>query len=237
MDHFYSDLHFDLPDKRPFVACNMVMSLDGKVTRGGVLQPGSLGSAFDLHTMRVIRSHFDAVLAGGSTVRQHPFYLGVPPELEHARCEKGLAFQPLSVVLTGSGRLDPGAPLFQDSPRPPVIIASAEGAANLPEEIKNRAVVEVLEQSSPDAICALLWQKHQVRRLLVEGGPSTNFQFMQSRLLDEIFITLAPRLVGLRTDLTLAMGDDILPWPQDTELVSVHRQGSELFLRYRFRWE
>jgi riboflavin-specific deaminase-like protein len=236
-EHFYNQLEFELPQRRPFVACNMVMSLDGRVTAGGSLRPGSIGSSFDAATMHVIRSHFDAVLSGGNTVRQHPFYLGVPEELERLRQARGLAFQPLSVVLTRSGRLDAHAPLFERPPRPPIIITTAAGAANLPQAVKEQSVVEIVAEPTPENISSLLWAKHQVQRLLVEGGPSVNFQFMQARLLDELFLTLAPKLVGLRTDFTLAMGDELLPKPREAQLVSVHKQGQELFLRYRFRWE
>ncbi|MGI6159946.1 MAG: RibD family protein [Limnochordia bacterium] len=234
--HFYSDLQFELPETRPLVACNMVMSLDGKVTSGGALQPGSIGSAFDLQTMQVIRSHFDAVLSGGNTVRQHPYYLGVSAELEHARKERGLASQPLSVVLTRSGSLNPGTPLFKNPPRPPIVLTGAAGAASLAPEIKAKAAVDIMEELSPSSICQLLFQKYGVRRLLVEGGPSVNYQFMQAQLLDELFLTLAPTLVGLRTDLTLAMGSEVLAKPREAELVSLNQHGQELFLRYRFRW-
>lgn len=235
-DHFYAQLEFPVPEKRPFIACNMVMSLDGKVTAGGTLKPGSIGSSFDLKTMQVIRSHFDAVLSGGNTVRQHPFYLGVPRELESIREERGLAPQPLSIVLTGSGQLDPRTPLFQNPPRTPVIVTSPEGAANLPPSIRTCAVVEILKEPSPWQIAQLLLEKYRVQRLLLEGGPSTNFQFMQAKLLDELFLTLAPRLIGLRSDLTPAMGDSLLPEPQEAELLSANRHGQELFLRYRFTW-
>lgn len=236
-EHFYTQLDFTTPRGRPLIACNMVMSLDGKVTAGGRLEPGSIGSTFDLHTMHMIRSHFDAVLSGGNTVRQHPFYLGVPTELERIRLERGLAFQPLSIVLTGSGRVDAQTPLFTQAPRPPIIITSRAGAASLPGELKAKAEVEILEEAAPANIAALLYAKHGVRRLLVEGGPSVNYQFMQARLLDELFITLAPKLIGLRTDFTLAMGDDLLPQPEQAELLSIHQHGQELFLRYRFQWK
>ncbi|HAI52622.1 MAG: dihydrofolate reductase family protein [Limnochordia bacterium] len=236
-EHFYSQLTWELPGSRPLIACNMVMSLDGKVTAGGALKPGSLGSPFDLETMHVIRSHFDAVLSGGQTVRQHPFYLGVPAELEGARRAKGLAFQPLSIVLTRSGQLQPDTPLFQNPPRPPLIITTPEGAASLPPEIEASSMVETLAEPTPAAVAQLLWEKHGVKRLLVEGGPSVNFQFMQAQILDELFITLAPKLVGLLSDLTLAMGGQLLPQPREVELLSVHRHGQELFLRYRLHWQ
>ena len=233
--HFYQALAFEKPPERPLVACNMVTSLDGKVTADGT-QPKSLGSAFDLGTMGIIRSHFDAVLAGGNTIRLHPYYLGVPARLERGRQEKGLASQPLTVLLTRSGDLDPTSSLFTKAPRPPVIITSAQGAENLPVAIIEQAQIEVMENAIPQAILQLLQDKYQVQRLLVEGGPSVNYQFMQAKLLDELFLTLHPSLIGKRTDLGLSAGDQVLELPETIKLLSVNQHDDELFLRYRITW-
>lgn len=234
--HFYAELEFKQPQRnKPVIACNMVTSLDGKVTAGGT-QPASLGSSFDLRTMGVIRSHFDAVLAGGNTIRLHPYYLGVPSSLEGTRKQKGLAFQPLTVLLTRSGNLDPQSKLFTNPPRPPVIITSREGARNLASSIQEQSSLETLEDATPQAIVTLLQEKYDVGRLLVEGGPSVNFQFMQAKLLDELFLTLHPSLIGNRSDLSLSAGDDVLQAAANIHLLSVNRQGDELFLRYRITW-
>lgn len=236
--HFYEHLEFATPhEERPLTACNMVASLDGKVTSGGTLQPGSLGSSFDRMTMNVIRSHFDAVLTGGNTARQHPFYLGVPTHMETTRERKGLVAQPLTVLLTKSGNLDPQSPIFANPPRPPIIMTSAKGYRNLHATIKSQSMIEVIrDHQGPQEIGARLWSKYQVRRLLVEGGPSVNYQFAQAKLLDELFLTIAPRLVGTAADFTLIMGPDVLDKPAEIRLVSVNRQGDELFLRYGLKW-
>ncbi len=233
--HFYDQLEFPHTGERPLIACNMVTSLDGKVTAGGT-QPASLGSSFDLKTMGVIRSHFDAVLAGGNTIRLHPYYLGVPSALAGGRIKKGLEFQPLTVLLTKSGNLDPHSKLFTAPPRPPIIITSQKGAGNLSISIQEQSNIEVVDNSDPQGIVTLLQEKYQVKRLLVEGGPSVNFQFMQARLLDELFLTLHPSLIGNRADLSLSAGDHVLGTAANIHLLSVNRQGDELFLRYRITW-
>lgn len=234
-DHFYDELEFNQPQEQPFIACNMVTSLDGKVTENGT-QPQSLGSSFDLKTMGVIRSHFDAVLAGGNTIRLHPYYLGVPTELEKARKQRGLADQPLTVLLTRSGKLEAHSPVFAKAPRPPIIITSTQGAQDLPASIRDRSNVEVLDNANPEAIATLLQEKYQVQRLLVEGGPSVNYQFMQAKLLNELFLTLHPSLIGKRTDLSLSAGNDVLDKANSINLISVNRQDDELFLRYQITW-
>lgn len=236
--HFFQELDFlKSPPNRPLIAINMVSSLDGKITVGGGLKPGSLGSAFDRETMNVIRSHFDAVLAGGNTIRQHPYYLGVPSDLEDWRVKKGLASQPLTILLTKKGNLNPTSPLFSAPPRPPLIFTTIQGSHALPTSIKQKAVVEdrVALENLNDLV-TLLHTKYKVNRLLVEGGPSVNFQFFQAKLVDELFITLAPKIIGHKGELTLVMGDQILPQPSTTTLLGNFQHGEELFLRYGLEW-
>lgn len=237
MSHFYNQLEFpETKGDRPFVAMNMVSSIDGKITAGGAQRPGYPGSPFDRHTMNVLRTHFDAVLAGGNTLRQHPYYLGVPSEMENMRLEKGLDAQPLTVVLTRSGTIDPASPLFIKAPLPPILITSPEGVRRMAPSLSAQACIEILPKATPRQILALLQQKYRVGRLLLEGGPQVNYQFIQARLLDELFLTLHPSLIGNRADLSLAMGDKVLDRAQAIELAAVNRYGHELFLRYRLIW-
>lgn len=233
--HFYEEIELPIPPNRPLIACNMVMSIDGKVTANGI-QPANLGSSFDRKTMRVIRSHFDAVLTGSNTIRQFPLYLGVTPEFEQKRQSKGLAPQPLTIILTNSGKLPAEGPLFTSPPRPPVIITSPKGADNLAVQVSKVSKVEILDAPTPQAISTLLRDKYGVQRLLVEGGPSVNYQFMQAKLLDELFLTISPHLIGKRTDFSLAMGDFVLASSQLIKLVSVNQHSDELFLRYNINW-
>lgn len=236
--HFYEELNFpQFPGYRPFIALNMVSSLDGKITVGGQLKPGSLGSTFDRQTMNVLRSHFDGILAGGNTIRQHPYYLGVPKELELQRVKKGLARQPLTILMTKTGNLDPTSPLFSAPPKLPLILTTFEGERNLPFLIKERSSVEVLDSTTNlQETLALLTQKYGIKKLLLEGGPSVNFQFLQAKLVDEIFITLAPKLIGNRSDLTMVMGEAVLPEPRHITLLSSFQKGQELYLRYGLDW-
>lgn len=237
-NHFYHTLKLsETQNSGPFVGINMVTSLDGKVTSGGKLRPGSLGGSFDRQTMNFIRSRFDAVLAGGNTVRQHPYYYGVDQDLALWRENRGLTAQPLTIILSRSGKLDPRTPVFQDPPRPPIILTSSFGAKSLAAEIKKQAQIEIVNETiHPSEICQILQTKYQVNRLLVEGGPSVNYQFIQAKLVDELFVTLAPRLVGRTADLNLVRGEEVLPKAETATLLSVYQHENELYLRYKFRW-
>lgn len=232
--HPYRSLQFPAVSNGPFVAINMVSSLDGKTTSGGTLQPGSLGSTFDRKTMNVIRSHFDAVICGANTIRQHPYYLGVPKDYEIEREQRGLQAQPLTVILTNSGQLDFHMPLFRNPPYPPLIITSEKGAEALPDTAHLLSKVEVCGSHKVILERALqtLHTKYNVRRLLLEGGPTVNYLFLQKQAVNEIFLTLAPRLVGSKSDLTMVMGNAKLSLEPTIFLISFFEHNNELFLRY-----
>lgn len=235
-NHPYKQLEFPAaPHGRPYVGVTMVMSVDGKITVGGELTPGSLGSGFDRFTMTVIRSHFDAVICGAETIRQHPYYLGVTEEFEPLRTARGQRTQPLTIIVTGSGNLPMEAPLFIQAPQPPVILTSEEHHEQVSKQLANLAEVIAVgsEKVEIPAALAYLRNKLGIERLLLEGGPRLNYQFLHAEAVDEIFLTLAPRLVGSEADLTMVMGSDVLDSLPRLELISHFQHKDELFLRYR----
>jgi 2,5-diamino-6-(ribosylamino)-4(3H)-pyrimidinone 5'-phosphate reductase len=74
-----------------------------------------------------------------------------------------------------------------------------------------------------------------VELLLVEGGPSLNYSFLSRSLADEVFLTLAPKLLGGTTDETLTVidGPQLPPGAPPASLLSVHLAGGELYLRFK----
>ncbi len=73
--------------------------------------------------------------------------------------------------------------------------------------------------------------------LLLEGGPTTNAAFLAAGLIDELYWTIGARLLGTGALPMIAPIPGGSPWaehPREGQLVSIHRSGDELFLRYRF---
>lgn len=222
-------------DGRPYTAVNMVSTVDGKTTldENRIREP--IGSSLDRALMRRLRVHFDAVIRGAGTVRADSFYPGVPPELEHRRIARGLARQPLAVVVTGTGDLPLDAPFFRQAPRRPLVIAAATVSRERKAAIEAVADVAVLDTAPLDlqAVWRLLYDAYGVRRLLSEGGARFNHACIKAGLLDDIFWTVAPRIAGSSHDLTMVSGPGILqPMPR-LELVSAYLHENELFLRWR----
>lgn len=76
------------------------------------------------------------------------------------------------------------------------------------------------------------------KNVLVEGGPTLLGSFLKENLLDEIFITIAPKIYGTDKTSTLSLVEGVLFSPQEIKklkLVSFKKLNSELFLRYRVK--
>jgi riboflavin biosynthesis pyrimidine reductase len=112
----------------------------------------------------------------------------------------------------------------------------------MPAETKDRlgtvATFVTLGQKKVDVPRLLGWAaEHGVRTLLCEGGGVLCAQFFAARAVDELFVTLVPRILGGALAPSLAAGPgfgaDEIP---DATLGSIERVGDELLLRYDFRW-
>jgi predicted DsbA family dithiol-disulfide isomerase/riboflavin biosynthesis pyrimidine reductase len=117
-----------------------------------------------------------------------------------------------------------GARFFTDAPDKAFVVgADVDGLNCLPLR-------------SWDDLLAMLRRDHGVNRLLIEGGSELNAQLLELDLVDEIFMTLAPK-IKLGADVpTIADGsslsrDEITEW----ELISAKPVGNEIFVRYRRR--
>jgi riboflavin biosynthesis pyrimidine reductase len=76
-----------------------------------------------------------------------------------------------------------------------------------------------------------------IRSLLLEGGPTTNAAFLAADCIDELYWTIGARLLGTDALPMIAPIPGESPWaehPREGQLVSLHRSGDELFVRYRF---
>lgn len=220
----------DVPAERPRLAINMVASVDGRVTADGRSAVG-LGSPADQHLLRRLRAEADAVLVGAGALRAERFSPRVPAALSHERVARGQPPQPIGVVVSGSGQVDPHHPYFTtatpDWPR--LVYTVAAGARAL---ARPGVEVQVMEPGGPLDLALVLahLRARGVRRMVCEGGPTLNASLVEAGLADELFLTLAPTLLGGRSPLTLLSGEVIR---RRLELRSVYERAGELFLRYR----
>jgi 5-amino-6-(5-phosphoribosylamino)uracil reductase len=167
-------------------------------------------------------------------VRKDNFPPRVPDDLVQERIARGLTPQPLGSVVTRSGNLDPENKYF--SMQPPVVFTTDVARARVAARLGPRAQVVATGESDVDLAMALrlLRERFDIRVLLCEGGPVLTHALVEGGYLDEIFLTLAPKLGSDSNALRLLQGPafpaDALP---RLELLHVLKHESELFLRYR----
>jgi 2,5-diamino-6-(ribosylamino)-4(3H)-pyrimidinone 5'-phosphate reductase len=204
---------------RPYVVINMVASVDGKSSVAGKASP--LGSQTDRQTMRNLRSRADAVMIGASTLRAERLTLGLDEPRRDSQ-------QPLAVIVTGSGEV----PLDDN-----LLVAEGQGVLILAAEhpgldSREHALLTLPapQAGNVDLAEALkrLKAEYAVELLLVEGGPTLNYSLISSNLADEMFLTVAPKLLGVAPGVL----EGPTQVPRDLSLLSTYLCGEELFLRY-----
>ena len=237
--------HLELPDPpaaRPYVLVNIVTSADGKTVIEG--SERGLGSSADQWLMRALRCNVDAVLNGAETLRQS----GASPEVDvpsllALRRARGFGEAPLGVVLSRSGDVPLDDSFFTSDAFQAVVVLTDE----TPDE-KRRALRRVRRpvEVVPDAeavprMLRLLRERYGVRSLLCEGGAALNGSLFDAGAVDELFLTVAPRIVGGDVALTAARSDRRTSYgaTRTLELVSAipNPETDELYLRYRVRPE
>jgi riboflavin biosynthesis pyrimidine reductase len=213
------------PPGRPRVALNMITSVDARVTKDG--RSGGLSSAADRELFHVLRAQADAVIAGANTVRIERYGPIIRDrEVRERRQRAGLRPQPYAVIASHSGLIDPSLPILAD-PDSHVVVVGAPGNALPPSP----ATVDYIRTGSLREAASELRSRFAVELLLCEGGPTLAGQLLADGLIDELFLTLAPRLIGGPA------GPSFLgsPAPADTALTLTQllRCGDELFSRWR----
>lgn len=218
------------PPGRPYVVLNMVASADGKAALAG--RTKGLGNAADRELFHHLRTQVDAVMVGAGTVRAERYGRMVrDPRLREKREREGLAADPLAVVVSGRLDLPAELPLLQD-PDSAVLVVTGSDAVLPPVPAAVGYARGAHGGVDLAAALALLRSERGVRSVLCEGGPTLNAELLRAGLVDELFLSVAPLLVGGAGGLTI-VGGQALPAPAELRLVTLLESEGHLFLRLR----
>jgi riboflavin-specific deaminase-like protein len=216
-------------DGRPRVATNFASTIDGRAAIDG--RSGAIGSDEDTAMLVGLRTRFDAVMIGAGTMRAERYGRIVKdPEVQAHRQRLGLSPSPLMAIVSGRFDLPWDAPLFAEAGEV-VIFTAAEGAEPPPGLTPQLEVVRHEGGVDLGAVLAHLGAEHGVRALLCEGGPRLHSQLWAGGLVDELFLTLAPKLTGAGP----AIVEGELPELVSLELAWLLEHEGELYARYRSR--
>ena len=226
------------PAERPHLALNFASTADGRITIGG--RSGPIGNDADRELFHELRTQADVVMAGAGTVRTERYgRLIRDPERRERRRALGLEPDPLAVVVSARLLIDPDVPLFQDPDSRVVVVTASdgvlEGVRARVEYLRPPEAPEVLPDGTPMLALApplrLLRDRYGVERVLCEGGSVLAGALLRERLVDELLLSLAPKLAA-GSGPAIVTGPPLDP-PVEMDLVTAHEAGGHLFLRYR----
>ena len=219
----------DSSEPLPWVLSNMITSIDGAIEVDGV--SGSLGGPADKAVFEAIRAVADVILVGAGTVIAEDYRRPqTSPEIQSARVERGQAPLPRIAIVSGSLSIAPDHRVFDPTARP-IVVTHAGSPVERRNVLAEVADVVVAGDTSVDLPMALRELVNMgASTVLLEGGPTLNGAMAADGLLDEVFVSLAPRLVGGNARrMMVGTHNDVV---SDMSLARVLHQDGFLFLRY-----
>jgi riboflavin biosynthesis pyrimidine reductase len=236
----------DLGFGEPCLYANFVSTLDGVVAIPAMRNSNDFiagDNDADRFVMGLLRTFADVVLIGAGVLRASPRGTWRPEKIfpaaagEYAELRRGLddSDAPDIAVVTGSGSVDPGHPLFETGA---LVLTSAPGADRLEGRLPSASSLVVLGNARTIAAELIVQALHDRghRRLLCEAGPHTFGALLEARVVNELFLTISPLVVGdsgKGSRLRLVEAADLLPDGTHAQLLSLRRHGSHLFHRYQ----
>ena len=211
---------------RECLVINMVTSVDGRAAVDG--RTRHLGTEADSELFHALRAHADAIWVGTGTITAERYGSWIKDERRaEMRRAAGLERDPVGVLVSRRLDIPWDIPLFADPDAVVVIYTTEEGTVpSVPATIDLRRLDEV----GPRTVLRDLRSRHGVRSVLCEGGPTLNGALFGAGVVDELFLTISPTLVGGPAPLTILEGRIELT---ALELQTLHEAGGDLFLRYR----
>jgi riboflavin biosynthesis pyrimidine reductase len=196
------------PADRPFVFVNMIATADGRATIAG--RTGPIANRADNELFHALRGRVDAVMVGAETVRVESYG----------------PMQATAVLASRSVDLPAEVGLLQAPGNRVVVLTPSEDAELPPCPAEVRYLRGALA-----AGVRRLRSELGIESVDCEGGPHLLGALLRARLVDELHVVIAPKLIAGPDPLTTVAGPALDP-PRDLRLLSLHESGGYLFLRY-----
>ena len=226
---------------RPYAIVVLAMTADGKIA-DRERSPARFSTAADQSHLEQQIAFVDAVLFGAGTLRAYGTSLPISnPQLLQARQQKSKPLQPVHIVCSASASLDPHLRFFSQS-LPRWLLTTAAGAQSWQESGFERIIVadakkELYHDSPIDLIKAFAQLVELgIEKVAILGGGQLVASLLAQQLIDEVWLTVCPLILGGVDAPTPVEGTGLLAQQaQSLELLSVERIDQEIFLHYRLQ--
>ena len=177
-----------MENSRPFVILSAATSIDGKIaTKNGDSKLSSKQDSIRLHKLR---SKVDAILVGKNTVI-------VDDPLLTVRHISGK--NPTRIILDSNGTISEKSNILKTCDKIKTIIVVSKKITKSNLKKLNKYPLEIIYAGEKSInlkrVLRKLYQKN-IKTILVEGGGTTNWEFIKYDIFDELIITLSPFLIG-----------------------------------------
>ena len=206
------------------------MTIDGKIAtnRGD----STISSKQDLGRLHRLRSSVDAIVIGISTV------IVDNPRLT-VRLVKRCGTTPVRIIVDSTGRIPLDSKILKSASKINTIVAVTSKASDKRiDKIKSAGAMVIVAGTRTVDLKELFYilKKMGFNKILVEGGGELNWSVLQLGIVNELMVTVAPRIVGGRTATTLVEGDGYTRITEGIkmELIKISRQNNgEVILYYK----
>lgn len=227
--------------KRPYTTVVLAMSADGKIT-DVARSPARFGSKQDQNHLEQQVAKADGVLLGAGTLNAYGTTLRVSsPDLLEQRQQQGKPLQPVQIICSGSGRIQENLRFFQQ-PIPRWLLTTSQGEQQCQVKSKfERIIIAEPEFSSSQPHEKINWkiafeqlQEFGLNQLAVLGGGQLVASLLEAHLINEIWLTVCPLLLGGKNAPTPVDGEGFLSKVAPRlQLIATKTIEQEVFLNYK----
>jgi len=180
---------------KPWVTINCAMSLDGKIALPSRRQT-LLSCKEDLKRVHRLRNDSDAIVVGIGTV------LMDDPKLLVKEKYVSSPSHPLRVILDSNLRISRNAQVLKPG-APTLIVTTCKE-----DRYEDITIIRCgLPNKKVDLHQLLMYLGDRgIKKIMVEGGETVIWEFLRNNLVDELFVFIAPVIIGGVTSPTLAGG-------------------------------
>ena len=225
--------------KRPLTTVVLAISADGKISDYR-RSPTLFGSSVDMAHLEKQVAGVDGVLMGSGTLLAGGSAMRVTdPQLLEERISAGLSPQPVQIICSRTGHLKPELKFFQQ-PVSRWLVSTTKGESLW----KNQSYFDkIIACDTPEKAIDLTKALQQIysngiSRLAVLGGGELISSLMAEDLIDEIWLTVCPLIIGGATSPTPVDGKGfVTEMAPRLELMEIKPIANEVFLHYRVHRE
>lgn len=225
-------------NNRPHTTAILAMTADGKITdhKGS---PARFGSANDKFHLEKQVSKVDGVIFGADTLRAYGTTITVSePHLLKSRKERSQSLQPVQIVVSASGNLNPRWRFFQQSiPRWLLTVPTGAQLWQAKTEFERILIIHGTRENNSVIDWTMTFvQLHELglNKLAVLGGGELIASLLAANAIDELWLTICPIILGGKTAPTPVGGMGLLQSEgKQLQLLEVQKVEQEVFLHYR----